>query len=177
MKFLNPEKFVGKKVIVIGYGTIGKSLLPNLVAAGATVSAILEDKKAVRETISIYPTYETNDIREVLAKYYPDYILISTTKIDSLTMRLISLVARESRVPIEIVPERSEIHTTFNNEVKVRGLGIADIFARNAFNIDFIKMERFFEGKRVLITGAGGIDRISDCISAIKAWSLVFGTS
>ena len=41
MKFLNPEKFVGKKVIVIGYGTIGKSLLPNLVAAGATVSAIL----------------------------------------------------------------------------------------------------------------------------------------
>ena len=174
MKFLNPEKFVGKKVIVIGYGTIGKSLLPNLVAAGATVSAILEDKKAVRETISIYPTYETNDIREVLAKYYPDYILISTTKIDSLTMRLISLVARESRVPIEIVPERSEIHTTFNNEVKVRGLGIADIFARNAFNIDFIKMERFFEGKRVLITGAGGSigSRIASQLSKLGVLSL-----
>ena len=156
IKFLNPEKFIGKSVIIIGYGTIGRGLLPYLVSAGAIVSAILEDQESVREKIHTYPTYETNDIREVLAKYHPDSILICTTKIDSVTMRLISLVARESRVPIEIVPERSEIHTTFNNEVEVRRLGISDIFARNAFDIDFIRLKDFFQGKRVLITGAGG---------------------
>lgn len=156
MKLVNPEKFSGKSVVIIGFGTVGRSLLPNLEAVGASVIAILEDQSAVRENVAFCPTYATSEIREVLTKYRPDVILVSTTKIDPSTMRLVSLVARESRIRVEIVPERAEIHTVFNNEVQVRGLSIPDIFARNALDIDFNLLRDFFEGKRVLITGAGG---------------------
>ncbi|MBD3276226.1 MAG: NAD-dependent epimerase/dehydratase family protein, partial [Candidatus Marinimicrobia bacterium] len=148
-----------KNLLIIGAGSAGDQLLReihyNPLVNYNVVGFLDDDPQKQKARIRGIPVLSTIDGLPGLKVLF-DEILIAIPTADSSRMRRIVNLCKETGKPYKTVPGISEIINGKVNFSSVRDVSITDIIGREEVNLDAGSIERFLDGKRVLITGAGG---------------------
>ena len=147
--------YLGRRVLLIGYGVLGSELLLDLETAGATVEVILDDRY---EELDDEPRVlgPISSLGTVLEGHDVDLLVVGASLISSVTINWLTRYAHRQNLPIYVAPERSEIGSMENLHEITRVPGIEDLFARSSLAVDRNRIADAVCGRRVLVTGAGG---------------------
>jgi FlaA1/EpsC-like NDP-sugar epimerase len=162
----------GQRVLLVGYGVIGKELSEEITSNGGLIVALIEDnvKELLQHTeVAVYPT---DSLKQAILNQKPTILIVAASMFTATRFHEIADLAKEFSLPLMIVPERSDFHLGKLKEVTLRSPTLDDLFARNSLLVDFEGVENRLNGARVLISGAGG-----SIGSRIALHSLALGAS
>jgi FlaA1/EpsC-like NDP-sugar epimerase len=142
-----------QKVLLVGYGVLGKQILSKLIDSKTQVVGVLDD---VYQSELIEGRSRVENIAKAISELRPTVILVTASLFDSTKLHQISAAASKANLPVFLVPERAEFFVNDSKEVNFRVPTLEDLFARNSLLIDFEETSRKLQGLRVLVTGAGG---------------------
>ena len=146
----------GQRILLVGYGVIGKELSTKIKELGGIVVGVLEDQQDVSPEKGDFPFYKTQSIRQAISEKQPTMLIVSASLFSAKRFHEVYEIAKEESLPVMIVPERSDFHVGNLREVTLRTPTLDDLFARTALNVDFEEVKKTLSGARVLISGAGG---------------------
>ncbi|MEK6909967.1 MAG: nucleoside-diphosphate sugar epimerase/dehydratase, partial [Candidatus Aenigmatarchaeota archaeon] len=96
-------------------------------------------------------------LKEVISKYSIEAVIIAIPSLNYKLLRIIYNTARECGVKtIKIIPRIYDFHKPYLNLKNLEDIKIEDLIGRQTVEIEYEEIEEFLEGKRILITGAGG---------------------
>lgn len=150
----------GTAVAVIGGGEAGRSLLIEMrtnPALGLRPVAVLDDdpRKQHRQLVGVPVLGPINDLAGARSRGATEAVL-AIPSASGAVVRQVAEAADRAGVRLRVLPTVSEL---LNGEVSVRDirdLEIADLLGRAQVPIDLQAVCATLNGKRVLITGAGG---------------------
>lgn len=99
-----------------------------------------------------------DDVREVVRRTRAQKLLITSNKVPSAAMLRLVDIARELRVDVRTVPGLFEILGEQVTRQTFREVRIEDLLSRDPVppSMSVVDLRRAYEGKRILVTGAGG---------------------
>ncbi len=150
-----------KYVIIIGAGTAGTTVAQELqknADLGLTPVAFLDDdpEKYKMRIRGIPVIGTTNDVGKILRKYKIPKIIIAMPTAPGKKLRKIVEEAHELGVETLTVPGIFEILSGKIGIEKIRPIEIEDLLRRAPIKTDKKRVNAFINGKKILITGAGG---------------------
>ncbi|MBB3208343.1 FlaA1/EpsC-like NDP-sugar epimerase [Rhodopirellula rubra] len=95
------------------------------------------------------------ELTEVAAKLGTKDVLVPAGVLDGLTLRQLTNQCNAVDLSIRVLP-RFEDAMDGNEQIPLRPLNIEDLLRRDPIQLDTEEVENLLQGKRVLITGAGG---------------------
>jgi FlaA1/EpsC-like NDP-sugar epimerase len=155
----------GKRVVIVGAGDAGTSLLKELALDSASCwrpVAVVDDdrKKWGRKLYDVPIVGGTRNLAKIAAEKEADEVLICIPSASRGQMRDILNASRQANLPVRSLPSLSELmHDTGTGAVSRRDLRnprIEDILQREEIRVDTEEARRVVGGKTVLVTGAGG---------------------
>ena len=156
-----PENKFRKNILIIGAGDVGDMALRMLQFDSQdnyhVVGFIDNDYGVHGKTIhglKVLGSYK--EIPECVSIFRIDEVLIAVPKISSEEMKTILKYCKESNVRHRIVPAVSDLLNGSVHLAKFRNVEIADLFGREQVKLDLSAISELINGKRVLVTGAGG---------------------
>ena len=150
----------GKATIVFGAGEGGKQMVRAMMVDPACAYipvALLDDdpKRAHREIEGIRVKGTRNDLADVAAKYNAEVLLIAIVSANSELIQSLAHVAAELGLEVRVLPPSSELVGRMTL-ADVRPPTVEDLLGRDPVDVDLDAVAAYVEGKRVLVTGAGG---------------------
>jgi FlaA1/EpsC-like NDP-sugar epimerase len=150
-----------KNLLIIGAGDCGEKIYREIRSNGRlryNVVGFLDDHPAkVGMKIHGIPVFgAVEDILEIAKSVQANEALIAIPSADAQQMRRIVEYCKESGLKFKTVPGMGEL---INGEVSVKAIrevAYRDLLGRESVKLDEAKIEACLEGKRVLVTGAGG---------------------
>lgn len=150
-----------RKAVVYGAGDAAKALIPQLIEVpdAPYVPVVLIDdspQKANRWIRGVPMGGQWTDLSRVVRQYGVDTVIVA---IPSATSDLLSKVyADSSRIGLQVVvlPSLREYLGGRKTASELRSVSIEDLLGRQSTEPDSALIARLIEGKRVLVTGAGG---------------------
>ena len=151
----------GKRVVVVGAGDAGITLLKDLAqdaAAASRAVAIVDDnpEKWGRTILGVPVVGGTQDLARLAAEHHADEILICIPSATGMQMRDILAACREVSVPVRTLPSLSELVDGKVSRRDLRRPRIEDLLQREGIRVDVQQTRKIVGGKVVLVTGAGG---------------------
>jgi FlaA1/EpsC-like NDP-sugar epimerase len=151
----------GKRVVVVGAGEAGITLLKDLAqdpAGASRVVAIVDDnpQKWGRTILGIPVVGGTVGLARLAAEHHADEILICIPSATGAQMRDILAACREISVPVRTLPSLSELVGGKVSRRDLRRPRIEDLLQREGIHVDVQETRKIVGGKVVLVTGAGG---------------------
>jgi len=151
----------GKRVVVVGAGDAGITLLKDLAqdaAAASRAVAIVDDdpEKWGRTILGVPVVGGTRDLARLAAEHHADEILICIPSATGMQMRDILATCREISIPVRTLPSLSELVDGKVSRRDLRRPRIEDLLQREGIRVDVQETRRIVGGKVVLVTGAGG---------------------
>lgn len=151
----------GLRVVVIGAGDAGAALVREMLRsprAGLVPVAVLDEdpRRHGRSFMGLRIEGGIADLPRVAAHTEAHQAVLAMSSVDQALIRQAAASAEQAGVALRIVPGMS---TTVGNRVSindVRDLRIEDLLGRKQVVTDLDGVRRLLEGKRVLVTGAGG---------------------
>ncbi len=151
----------GRRVVVVGAGDLGarivKDMLENPRVHQWPVAIVSADRRPKGMFIHDVPVVAgLSSLRETIKEHRPDQVLVAVPDADSVTYRRLLAVCEEERIPMRILPRIDEVvggHPTLRD---VRDLRIEDLIGREEVETDLHEVRALLQGRRVLVTGAGG---------------------
>lgn len=150
---LDSLNLVNQRVLLVGYGVIGKQILAKLMDAKTEVVGIVDD---LNKSDLIEKSYRLDRLGFAIRELKPTIILVTASLFGSPKLNQITIEAFNASLPVYLVPERAEFFLSDTKEMNFRTPTLEDLFARNSLVIDFEETSKKIKGKRVLVTGAGG---------------------
>jgi len=86
----------------------------------------------------------------------PQRIILTRRQIDGATIRTLLDAADAIGIPVSRMPALSALEAAGDAPVKLRAINVEDVLGRPQATLDRPAMRRLIEGRRVLVTGAGG---------------------
>lgn len=86
----------------------------------------------------------------------PQRIVLTRRQIDGATIRGLLDAADGLGIPVSRMPVLSALEAPGDAQVQLRPINVEDVLGRPQATLDRPAMERLIEGRRVLVTGAGG---------------------
>lgn len=86
----------------------------------------------------------------------PQRIVITRRQIDGATIRQLLDTADALGIPVSRMPALSALEAAGDAPVQLRAINVEDVLGRPQATLDRPAMRRLIEGRRVLVTGAGG---------------------
>jgi FlaA1/EpsC-like NDP-sugar epimerase len=164
-----------RRVLVVGGGDAGALVVRELQKnpqLKLTPVAFLDDddqKQGVR--IHDVPVVGTlDDLSETLESRPISEVVIAIPTAPGLVVRKVAEVCQEKRVPFRTMPGIYELLGGVVSVSRLREVDITDLLRREHATIDPSRIEQVIQGKRVLITGAGG-SIASELCRQIARWS------
>jgi len=156
-----PRKPSGKRVLVYGAGDAGelvvrdmKSTRPN---AYNPIGFIDDDEEKVGLRIHRVPVLGTRyDLASILKTHRPDEVLIAIPAAKTAAIRSIVRALEPFKVAIKTLPNLRDIIDGKIAVSQIRSLSVEDLLSRAPVGLDTIPVRRLIEGRRVMVTGAGG---------------------
>ena len=151
----------GKRVVVVGAGEAGITLLKDLAqdpAGASRAVAILDDdpEKWGRTILGVPVVGGTRELARLAVEHDADEILICIPSATGTQMREILAACREISVPVRTLPSLSELVDGKVSRRDLRRPRIEDLLQREGIRVDVQQTRKIVGGKVVLVTGAGG---------------------
>ncbi len=150
-----------KRALIIGAGDAGalvvrelqKSALINLIPVG-----FLDDDPAKQrhEIYGVSVIGKIDKLAGILDKQQVDEVIIAIPTAPGKIVRMVNDVCREKGIPSRTMPGLYELIGGKVNVNRLREVDITDLLRRNHVRVNDEKVGQTLEGRRVLVTGAGG---------------------
>jgi len=154
---------VARRVLMIGAGDAGEVLAREMrrhPETGMRPVGFLDDDPAKRHRrIASVPVLGTLDeLERVLEHLRVDEVLITIPSAHGVTIRRIleRVRAVDSRLPCRTMPALVELLSGKVTVTRIRDVGIEDLLRRQPVQLDADSILGYLQGKRVMVTGAGG---------------------
>lgn len=148
-----------KRTAIVGTGEQGVALASHIwrtAAMNTQVVGFVSDSPAeVGNHIEGVPVVGTIDeIEEIIAGHGLDQVIIATPQASREQVDRIWRTCVRSRVEVKVMPDLGELLA--EGTIRLRELQIEDLLGREPVDIDLEALSGYINGKRVLVTGAGG---------------------
>lgn len=148
-------------VIIIGAGEVGAGLsaeLMNKARLGMRPVAFLDDdpRKIGRYIHGLLVADSVNEIAKVAKRYSASKAVIAFPSASVRRMREVADLAREAGLKVETVPALTDLVSGRAEISQLRPVQLEDLLGRDPVDLNSDEIRAMIEGKRVLVTGAGG---------------------
>ena len=99
---------------------------------------------------------KTEEIEEVTRATGARQAIICVANASAVDIRRLARLCERAGIPAKIIPGIFELLDGKVNLTRIRDVSIEDLLGRDAVTLDLELIEGFLQGKRVLVTGAGG---------------------
>ena len=148
------------RVLLVGAGETGAMLVREMKAArGSRVPVgFLDDesRKHHRNLLGVPVLGPISDLARHVADLRVDEVILAIAASDQQLRARVSELAEQADVPLRVVPRVGDLVHGKIGLSDVRDLRIDDLLGRPPVDIDLDAVRALVQGKRVLITGAGG---------------------
>lgn len=158
----NRKLFIsGQRLIVIGAGTAGDSLLRELKRKTyrdyLPVGLIDDDPaKLGQEIQGIRVLGNVDQLDAIVKKKNIELILIALPKANAAEMRRVVNICEKTQIPYRTLPSLNDIARGQANITHIRPVSVEDLLSRDPVQFDHGVLHEFIKNKKILITGAGG---------------------
>lgn len=142
----------GRRILIAGYGTAGKSLAEDVEDAGDHVVGFLDDR--IREPRVLGALA---DIEAVVAKHAVDAVYFAIPSAGADAVRDFAALAGRADVELAIIPRTYRIVSRERVSVSdLEDVDVLDLVGRAPVKHDTMHAHELIVGKRILVTGAAG---------------------
>ncbi|WP_433783391.1 polysaccharide biosynthesis protein [Actinomycetospora sp. CA-101289] len=158
---LRPDRQCAQRVIVLGAGVDGQQLVRAMLSdasSGYLPVALLDDDPDVRlrRVLGVTVRGTRADLGQVAAATDADLLVVADRALDASTVREIALSAVDAGLAVKVLPPLPERLRTWSTPSDLQDLDISELLGRRPVDIDLAAVAHYLEGRRVLVTGAGG---------------------
>ncbi len=158
-EFLLPA--TGRRVLIYGAGDAGEMIVrdmrQNTTLHGTPIGFVDDDYRKVGQRIHGVPVLGRREqLSRILSKHSPEELLIAIPSASRETLRDIVRVLEPFKIRITTLPRLHDMIGTRVDVGQIRQLKVEDLLAREPVGLDYAPVRQFLEGKRVVVTGAGG---------------------
>jgi len=148
-----------KRIILIGAGKTGEKIIREIIGTPSspfTVMGFVDDDISIQgASLHGFKVLGTvKDLPNLTIKY--DEILITSPSATGDQMRKIVKVSKSTGKPFKTVPSLIELIDKDISLANIRNVSYSDLLGRKEVKLDMNSIKEMLNGKRVLITGAGG---------------------
>lgn len=164
----------GKRVLIYGAGNAGelivRDMLQNPNFSATPIGFMDDDYRKTSQRIHGIPVLGSRDqLAKIIETYKPEELLLAIPSASRESVRAIVRTVEPYKIRITTLPR---LHDLVGAEVdvgQIRQLKVEDLLARDPVGLDYRPIRQFLEGKRVLITGAGGSIGAELCRQVVAA--------
>ncbi|MGD9600888.1 MAG: polysaccharide biosynthesis protein [Gammaproteobacteria bacterium] len=150
---------VGTRVIVVGAGEAGETLVRDMRRDPAWIAVGLVDdrRELARRRIHGVPVLGTIDeLPALVARYRADLVIIAIPSASNLEMQRIVDVCERAGCPFRTLPRLHDIVSGRLGIREIRQVAIDDLLGRSAVELDWPAIQTKLSSKIVLVTGGAG---------------------
>ncbi len=169
-----------KRVLIFGAGDAGETIVREILTGGdhgyRPVGFVDDDPAKVGQRIHGVPVLGTRgDLPRIIQETNPSEVLVAIARATPPMLRQVVKALESHKLPIKAVPHLRDLLDGRARLHEVRDLAVADLLGRAPVGLDVATVKHLVEGKRVLVTGAGGTigSELSRQIAALGPKSLV----
>src|SRR5918992_3308979 len=155
------DRDTSRRVIIYGAGTDGQQLVRSMLsdpASGYLPVALLDDRPDHRfrrvSGVGVRGTHA--DLAAVAGATDADFLVIAQREVGADIVRTLVRAATEAGIGVKVLPPLTELLRPWVGHTDLRDLDITDLLGRRPVDIDIGAVAGYLNGKRVLVTGAGG---------------------
>ncbi len=170
----------GRRVLIYGAGDAGEMIVRDMrqnPKFHATPIGFVDDdyRKAGQRIHGVPVLGGRGQLPQLLKKHSPEELLIAIPSASRETLRDIVRALEPFKIRITTLPRLHDMIGTRVDVGQIRQLKVEDLLAREPVGLDYAPIRQFLEGKRVVVTGAGGSIGSELCrqIAAARPASLV----
>jgi len=150
-----------KKALIYGAGVCGVNLLQEIKNDKATriyVEGFIDDdpSKVGRIVQGVKVLGTGNELINIMKTTGADDLIIAMPELPGNDLKKILLKTRPLNIIPKIVPPLDKILSGKKQIASISEISIEDLLKRSPKSLNFKEIRNFIEGKRILITGAGG---------------------
>ncbi|HBJ80669.1 MULTISPECIES: polysaccharide biosynthesis protein [Pseudothermotoga] len=150
----------GKRVLIVGAGSAGTMLLEDFEhrpQLGKVVGFIDDSPRKIGRKIHGVPVYGPADrAMEIVEMLKIDEVIIAIPSATAEQMRRIISLINPRRVKIRTLPGIYELTDGQARVGSLREIKIEDLLGREEVKVDLQQIKSYINGKRIMVTGAGG---------------------
>lgn len=149
----------GKRVLVIGAGRAGDTLIRDMARDGTYVPVGLIDDQAklVGTHIRGVPVLgTTDDLPRIVSQQAVDFIIIAIPSATNVEMQHIVRQCEQTGIAFRTLPRLDELVTGEPVVTEVRKVAIDDLLGRDKVELDWQAIQDRLSGKCVMVSGGGG---------------------
>lgn len=150
---------VVKRVLIVGAGLAGESLARDLRRSNAYLPVGFVDDNMNKKGLAVHGIPVLGAIRQInhlVEEYEVDLIFIAIPSARSAIMRRIVTYCEKTQVPFRTLPSIGALAAGQVAVKALRPVHIEDLLGRDEVCLQWDKIEKNLQGKRVLVTGGGG---------------------
>jgi FlaA1/EpsC-like NDP-sugar epimerase len=150
-----------ENVLIVGAGEVGAGLCSELkhkARFGMLPVAFLDDdrRKVGRYVHGVIVADTVDGLAAVAKRYAVSKVVIAFPSASAGRVRKVTEAARAADLAVEIVPALTDLVTGRAKMTQLRPVELGDLLGRETVDLNSDQIRSMLEGKRVLITGAGG---------------------
>ncbi|GIF16508.1 nucleoside-diphosphate sugar epimerase/dehydratase [Actinoplanes teichomyceticus] len=158
---LRPHPEAGSRVVVMGAGEGATQVIRAMLRSPSSpyVPVALLDDDPTKRALQIMGVPVAGDrhaMAEVVRRFRADAVVIAIPSAGADLIRSLTDLAAPLEVEVKVVPPVAELFGRTVRVEDIRPVGHADLLGRREITIDLAAVAGYLQGRRVLVTGAGG---------------------
>ena len=160
-EWLHVVSLTARRVLVIGAGNAGELLVRDMRSSrGSQYRPVgLIDDDPIKRQMRIHGVPVVGAIKDIPVLAHDllvDEIIVAIPSASTILKQRILAASEGCKVPIKILPSIKELLANPEALRQVRPMSLEDLLQREPIEMDLQDLHPLLEGKRVLVTGAGG---------------------
>jgi FlaA1/EpsC-like NDP-sugar epimerase len=152
---------VRKRALVVGAGEAGQMVVRELSARidlGIDIVGFVDDDPLkIKKKIGSITVYgSTKDLDKLAENLFVDQVIIAIPSAPAQELRRIVDICRNAEVATLILPGLYELINGRVSVSQLRQVSLEDLLGREPVELDNASIANYVEGRRILVTGAGG---------------------